>query len=79
MTREAVSIQLQEIFKALFENSSIEINDNTTAKDIDEWDSINHIQLVVKIESNFKIKFTAKEIMSWNSVGNMIDSISSKL
>lgn len=79
MTREAVHNQLLEIFRTMFENPSLEIYDHTTAKDVDEWDSINHIQLVVKIETFFKIKFTAKEIMSWNTVGQMINGIMAKL
>lgn len=79
MTKETIRIQLLEIFKTVFENPNIEINDTTTAKDIEEWDSINHIQLVVQIETFFKIKFSSKEILSWNTVGHMIDSILNKL
>jgi acyl carrier protein len=67
------------IFMDILDNDAIVLNYETTANDVDDLDSLNHIQLVVAIEKHFKIRFMSKEIQSWDNVGDMIGSISSKL
>jgi acyl carrier protein len=71
--------QLNDIFIDVLENDDIVLTEETTAADIDEWDSLNHIQLVVAIEKHFKIRFTSKEIQSWKNVGELVNSISQKI
>lgn len=71
--------QLNDIFIDVLENDDIVLTDASKAADIDEWDSLNHIQLVVAIEKHFKIRFTSKEIQSWKNVGELVDSISQKI
>jgi acyl carrier protein len=71
--------KLTGIFRDVLDNEDINLNPQTTANDIGEWDSLNHIQLVVAIEKSYKIKFTASEIQNWNNVGEMVASINSKL
>ena len=63
---------LLPIFRYVFENDEIEISETTVAADIPEWDSLNHIYLVVAIEKYFKVKFTTHQIQSWQSVGDII-------
>ena len=79
MDNKEILDQVQLIFQDILDNDSIILTGETTADDVDDWDSLTHIQLVVTIEKHFKIKFTSKEILSWKNVGEMIDSIKMKL
>lgn len=79
MTKEEVISQFNGIFRDQLDNDDINLNDTTTAKDIEEWDSLSHVQLIVAIEKKFKIKFTSKEIQCWQNVGQMADTVISKL
>lgn len=78
MERKQILDEVQEIFRDVLDNEEIVLLDATTADDIEEWDSLTHIQLIVTIEKHFKIKFTSKEILSWQNVGQMIDCIAAK-
>jgi len=79
MEREQIMAEVEEIFRDTLDNEEIKLTDATTADDIEEWDSLTHIQLIVAIEKHFKIKFTSMEILSWQNVGQMIDSIAKRL
>jgi acyl carrier protein len=78
MERNEILKQVNLIFIDTLDDEDVIIEENTTANDVDEWDSLTHIQLVVAIEKYFKIRFTAKEIQSWNNVGEMINCIQEK-
>jgi acyl carrier protein len=79
MTTEQLIQDLQEIFCDVFELDTITIDANTSALDIEEWDSLTHIQLVVSVEKKYKIRFNSAEIQTWENVGKMVDSIQQKL
>ena len=70
--------EFESLFKEILENEDIILTNDTTAQEIDEWDSINHIYLVVEIEKHYKIKFSSSEILQWKNVGEMIDSVKAK-
>lgn len=78
MIKEEVFSKLSEIFIDIFDNEEIKIEPGFTADDIDEWNSLTHIQLVVEIETVFKIKFTALEITSFKNIEDMTSCILSK-
>lgn len=75
MERSEILKRIQAIFQDVLDNEDIELNAETTAEDIEEWDSLSHIQLIVAIEKELKIKFTSMEILSWKNVGEMIECI----
>lgn len=79
MDKNEILKKIHDIFQDVFDNDDIIITNDTSSEDIDEWDSLSHIQLIVAIEKCFGIKMTAKEIMSWDNVGEMIDAIQLKL
>jgi acyl carrier protein len=78
MSHAEIIGKVNDIFIDVLDNPDIVLTDETSANDIAEWDSLNHIQLVVAIEKAFKLKFTAKEIQSWKNVGEMCKAINEK-
>ena len=79
MEKEQIVKELTTIFRDVLDNDSIALTTTTTANDIDEWDSLSHIQLIVAMEKHFKIKFTSAEIREWKNIGELANSISAKL
>ena len=79
MEHTQILAEVQEIFRDTLDNEDIILIDATTANDIEEWDSLTHIQLIVAVEKHFKIKFTSMEILSGQNVGQMIESIATRL
>ncbi len=80
MEKEEIFSKLNEIFEDVLDlDETPSLNDETSSNDIEEWDSLAQIQLIVAIEKAFSIKFSSKEIMSWNNVGEMVDCIITKV
>lgn len=79
MERSEIFKKVNEIFCDELDNEDIVLNDDTTADDVEEWDSLSHVQLIVAIEKAFGIKFTSNEILSWGNVGQLVDSIENRL
>jgi len=78
MDKTEVLKQVNEIFVDVLDDEEINLSEGTTAGDVEGWDSLSHIQLVVAIEKQFKLRFTSREIQSWSNVGEMIDCIAGK-
>lgn len=78
MERNKTLKQVNAIFCDVLNNEKIVLTDNTTANDLEDWDSLTHIIIVVAIERHFKIKFVSKEILSWQNVGEMANAIEDK-
>jgi acyl carrier protein len=79
MDKSEILQKVNATFTDVLDNEHITLSDATTAGDIEEWDSLTHIQLVVAIERQFGIRFTSREIQGWKNVGEMLESISGKL
>ncbi len=79
MSREEVFQKLNHVFQDVFDDDSIVVSDNTTAADIEDWDSLEHINLVVAIEEDFGMKFNMAEVTGLKNVGEMVDVILKRL
>ncbi len=79
MTREEVMAKTNEVFCDIFDDDEIVITDETTAADIEDWDSLEQINILVALEKLFSIKFAVSEVEGLANVGEMIDLIMSKL
>ena len=71
--------QLTEVFQMVFEDDEIEIDRHTTADDIDGWDSMSHMTLLMAIEEDFEIEFEEWEVTDLADVGELIDLITAKM
>ena len=79
MDKKEILNQVQEIFRDQLDDEYIVLKSETTAMDVDEWDSLNHLMLVVGIEKHFKFKFTSKEIISLRNIGDIVNCIEGKI
>ena len=71
--------KVQRIFREVFDDDTRVIEDSTNSSDIEDWDSLEHITLVVSMEKEFGLKFDLKEVNELANVGEMVDLIASKL
>lgn len=78
MDSETVYKRLNGIFADVFDDDSIALTPETTAEDVDGWDSLNHIRLIVSVERAFNIKFSTPEIGKLKNVGELVGLIASK-
>lgn len=79
MTRENIYEKLNEVFRDVFDDEDITVTDTTTAEDIEDWDSLEHINLVVAVEKCFGIKFSMGEVSGMKNVGEMVDIITQRI
>ena len=75
MTREEVYERLNAVFADVFDDDELTVNDETTAADVDGWDSLVHITLIDAVEEEFDISFDMKTIVKLKNVGEMVDKI----
>ena len=78
MEKEAILKKLNEVFREVFDLDDVVVTHNTVADDIEEWDSLEHINLISAVESTFKMKFKMKEVSTMKNVGEMIDIIAER-
>ncbi len=70
---------LTEVFRQVFEDPDIELTPETTADDVDGWDSLSHMNLIMAVENRLNVRFKPKEVLSFRNVGDLARSIESKL
>ena len=76
--KKQILIKLQNIFRVIFDDDSIKLNSNTTAEDIEEWDSLNQIRIILACEKEFTVKLNPREINDFVNIGEMVEHLFSK-
>ena len=79
MSREEIFQKVQEIFRDVFDDEELTISDLTNSDEIEDWDSLEHISLIVSMEKEFSMKFDIKEVNKLENVGQMVDMIKMKM
>lgn len=79
MNKEEIFEKLNEVFREEFDDETIVLSDATTAKDIEGWDSLEHIDLIAAVEEAFSVRFTMAEVTHMKNVGEMAELIAGKL
>ena len=74
-----IASKIVEIILQTFPNSNTKITENTTANDVDEWDSLGHIMLIQAIEEKFNITFDLDELLEFNKVGDIVEAVKKKV
>ena len=78
MDRDIVKERLDPIFQDIFDDPSLHVSDETTAADVDGWDSLSHVNLIVAVEKEFNIRMTTAEVRGLKNVSDFIALISAK-
>jgi acyl carrier protein len=78
MDQQKIKLRLNTIFQDLFDDPSLQVRDDMTAADVEGWDSLSHINLIVAVEKEFKIKLTTAEVRGLNNAGDFIALIQRK-
>lgn len=78
MTNEQIYAEVNEVFREVFDDEEITVSANTTADDIEDWDSLEHINLIVEMEDKFGIKFKMGEVTGMKNVGEMVEIIAER-
>lgn len=79
MTEEEIYSDVNKCFVKVLEHDQFELNDQTTANDVDGWESITHMMIISEIETTFAIKFKLMDLMNMNNVGDLIKAIQSEI
>jgi acyl carrier protein len=76
---EGIETRLQQVFRTTFDDPGLLIARTTTANDVEGWDSLTHIDLMVAVEKEFTVRFTTSEVTKMKNVGDLIDAIERRL
>jgi acyl carrier protein len=79
LSRDQILEQLTQIFRSIFDDDSIKLTPSTNADQIEEWDSLNQIKIILACEHTFKIKLNARKVNTLENVGQMVDYLEAEL
>ena len=78
MDETQIYARLSEIFEDVFDDDSIQLTPELSAKDVDGWDSLTHLRLILTVERAFKIKFSVSEVGKMENLGDMVALIKAR-
>jgi acyl carrier protein len=78
MNRDEITVTLTSVFQRVFQEDSLALTREMTAKDVAKWDSLRHIEMITDVEKTFALKLTLREVMRLKNVGDLIDLIQAK-
>lgn len=79
MTKEEIKLKVKESFIKILEHDNFELMEETTAHDVDGWESVTHMMIITEIEQSFGIKFKLMDLMNMNNVGDLLKALESEL
>lgn len=79
MSKDEILAKINDILKDIFDDETLVITYDTTANDVADWDSLNHINVISSIESEFGIDFNMEEVVNFKNVGDMVDKVIEKI
>ncbi len=79
MSREEILSKVKEAFVSVLEHSNFQLTDETTADDVDGWESVTHMMIITEVERVFDIKFKLMDLMNMNNVGDLLNTIESEI
>lgn len=79
MEKDEILVKLQDIFRDILDDEDIVLTFQTKADDIEGWDSLAHVQIVVAVSQEFGVKFSSTEIMNWPNIDSLVECIINKL
>lgn len=79
MSKDEILAKINDILKDIFDDETLVITYDTTANDVADWDSLNHINVISSIESEFGIDFNMEEVVNFRNVGDMVDKVIEKI
>lgn len=78
MNRTSTLSRLQDVFREVFEDDDLTLTPSTSAADIDEWDSLMHVTLILAVEGAFGVRFTSAQVSSLETVGDLVSLIEAR-
>ncbi|WP_024769168.1 acyl carrier protein [Aquimarina macrocephali] len=79
MSKEEILSKVKEAFVSVLEHDNFQLADETTANDVDGWESVTHMMIISEVEKSFGIKFKLMDLMNMNNIGDLLSTIESEL
>lgn len=79
MNKDAILDKLQAVFRDVFEDDELTVSASTTAEDVDGWDSMMHVSLMINVERAFGVKFSSTQVASLKNVGELVELVAARL